>query len=89
MAVARKQERLLAARVLREMLLLGKPRKFGDTLTEEEVSQIPGPGLRAMVENRDIELMGDLTSSSPGRELAMLRTEVAELRRRVEKLENT
>ncbi len=40
-----------------------------------------------MVENRDIELVGDLEGSDPGREVAQLQREVTELRRRVEVLE--
>ena len=81
------QRRMKAARVLREMLLLGKARGYGDTLTEEEVSQIPAPGLRAMVEARDIELMGDLEATTPGREVADLRREVADLLKRIDRNE--
>ncbi len=77
-----------AARVLREMLLLGKQRTYGEILTDEEVSRLPGPGLRAMVESRDIELLGDLEATVPGREIAGLRREVAELRRLINRNEN-
>ena len=66
---------------------MGKARGYGDTLTDEEVSQIPGPGLRAMVEARDIELMGDLEATTPGREVADLRREVAELLKRIDRNE--
>jgi len=75
-----------AARILKEMLLLGKQRKFGDLLTAEEVSDIPGPGLRAMIDDRQIELLGDVGSSAPGRELATMQRQLTELRSKVDGL---
>ena len=77
----------VAAYVRREMLLLGKQRRYGDPLTPDEVAAIPGPGLRAMVDDRSIEMAGDLEATEPGREVALLQREVTELRRRIEALE--
>ena len=77
----------VAAYVRREMLLLGKERRYGDPLTSEEIAAIPELGLRAMVEDRSIDLAGDLERTEPGREIAQLQREVTELRRRIEALE--
>ena len=87
MPTTKNQPSVMAGRVLREMLLLGKRRGYNDPLTAEEIAAIPGPGLRAMVEARDIELLGDLESTAPGREIALLSRELADLRKRIETLE--
>lgn len=85
MAQANEKTSAAAAKILKEMLLLGKQRKFGDTLTAEELSQIPGPGLRAMIDDRQIELLGDLEGTAPGREIAGLQRQVNELRDKIDK----
>jgi len=88
MTAQNKQPSIQAARVLHEMVLLGKKRDYGDPLSADEVARIPSLGLRAMVDSRDIELMGDLESTSPGREIAGLRRDLGELRARLARVES-
>lgn len=76
-----------AATVLRELLLLGKKRTFGDGLTVDEVSRIPPVTLRALVDNRDIELV-DGDPRARKKDIEDLLAQVAEIRDQVSALDS-
>ncbi len=74
-------------RVLREIRLLGADRKFGDVISKEEAAKIAGPSLRALVELRDIELLGgSLDVPEDNSRLGVLEQKLDHLIARVDKL---